>query len=61
MEQSIPIILTQQELAALVQQQQLQLQDIHGQPAVEPELEPQHSSIPTGRQNLSLNRLGWSD
>ncbi|XP_028265421.1 host cell factor 1b isoform X2 [Parambassis ranga] len=47
MEQSIPIILTQQELAALVQQQQLQLQDIHSQPALEPELEPQHSSIPT--------------
>ncbi|XP_045913624.1 host cell factor 1-like isoform X2 [Micropterus dolomieu] len=44
-DQSIPIILTQQELAALVQQQQ-QLQDAHNQP--EPaEPEPQHSSVPT--------------
>ncbi|XP_069383652.1 host cell factor 1b [Paralichthys olivaceus] len=40
MDQSVPIILTQQELAALVQQQQ-QLQDIHDHP------EPQHSSLPT--------------
>ncbi|XP_035016329.1 host cell factor 1b [Hippoglossus stenolepis] len=39
-DQSVPIILTQQELAALVQQQQ-QLQDIHAHP------EPQHSSLPT--------------
>lgn len=45
-DQSIPIILTPQELAALVQQQQ-HLQDIHNQP--EPaEPEPQHS-MPTGR------------
>ncbi|XP_074501003.1 host cell factor 1b isoform X5 [Sebastes fasciatus] len=43
-DQSIPIVLTQQELAALVQQQ---LQDIHNQP--EPaEPEPQHSCMPTG-------------
>ncbi|XP_037628580.1 host cell factor 1b isoform X12 [Sebastes umbrosus] len=42
-DQSIPIVLTQQELAALVQQQ---LQDIHNQP--EPaEPEPQHSCMPT--------------
>ncbi|XP_013121097.1 host cell factor 1b isoform X2 [Oreochromis niloticus] len=46
-EQSIPIVLTQQELAALVQQQQ-QLQGIHQpEPEPEPEPEPQHSSIPT--------------
>ncbi|XP_005748048.1 host cell factor 1b isoform X1 [Pundamilia nyererei] len=46
-EQSIPIVLTQQELAALVQQQQ-QLQNIHQpEPEPEPEPEPQHSSIPT--------------
>lgn len=37
--QSIPIVLTQQELAALVQQQQ-QLQDIHNQ--------QEHSTVPTG-------------
>ncbi|XP_073326843.1 host cell factor 1b isoform X2 [Pagrus major] len=44
-DQSIPIVLTQQELAALVQQQQ-HLQDVHNQP--EPaEPEPQHSSMPT--------------
>ncbi|XP_042265246.1 host cell factor 1-like isoform X1 [Thunnus maccoyii] len=36
--QSIPIVLTQQELAALVQQQQ-QLQDVHNQ--------PEHSAVPT--------------
>ncbi|XP_056239811.1 host cell factor 1b isoform X1 [Seriola aureovittata] len=42
-DQSIPIVLTQQELAALVQQQ---LQDIHNQP--EPaEPESQHSNVPT--------------
>lgn len=53
-EQSIPIVLTQQELAALVQQQQ-QLQSIH-QPEPEPEPEPQHSSIPTGTPAVrSLN------
>ncbi|XP_041801023.1 host cell factor 1-like [Chelmon rostratus] len=46
-DQSIPIVLTQQELAALVQQQQ-QLQDAHNQPETEPaEPEPQHSSVPT--------------
>ena len=43
-DQSAPIILTQQELAALVQQQQ-QLQDIHAHP------EPQHSSLPTGTRS----------
>uniref|UniRef100_H3CHQ6 Host cell factor 1 n=1 Tax=Tetraodon nigroviridis TaxID=99883 RepID=H3CHQ6_TETNG len=44
-DQSIPIVLTQQELEALVQQQQ-QLQDIHSQAeAAEPE--PQHTSVPT--------------
>ncbi|KAM9351260.1 host cell factor 1b [Symphorus nematophorus] len=45
---SVPIVLTQQELAALVQQQQ-QLQDLHNQPEpTEPEPsepEPQHSSV----------------
>ncbi|XP_074537433.1 host cell factor 1b isoform X2 [Halichoeres trimaculatus] len=42
-DQSIPIVLTQQDLAALVQQQ---LQDVQNQP--EPaEPEPQHSSLPT--------------
>ncbi|XP_029993907.1 host cell factor 1-like isoform X3 [Sphaeramia orbicularis] len=48
-DQSIPIVLTQQELAALVQQQQ-QLQDVHNQPEPEPEpepAEPQHSAMPT--------------
>lgn len=46
-EQTIPIVLTPQELAALVQQQQ-QLQDIHNQPEEEAaEPEPQHS-MPTG-------------
>lgn len=40
-DQSIPIILTQQELAALVQQQQ-QLHDVQNQQ------EPEHSGIPTG-------------
>ncbi|XP_075882915.1 host cell factor 1b [Nelusetta ayraudi] len=45
-EQTIPIVLTQQELAALVQQQQ-QLQDVHNQPEEEAaEPEPQHS-MPT--------------
>ncbi|XP_062248187.1 host cell factor 1b isoform X2 [Platichthys flesus] len=39
-DQSVPIILTQQELAALVQQQQ-QLQDVHAHS------EPQPSSLPT--------------
>lgn len=55
-EQSIPIVLTQQELAALVQQQQ-QLQSIHQpEPEPEPEPEPQHSSIPTGTPAVrSLN------
>lgn len=45
-DQTIPIVLTQQELEALVQQQQ-QLQDVHNQqePAVP---ETQHSSVPTG-------------
>ncbi|AWP09909.1 putative host cell factor 1-like [Scophthalmus maximus] len=42
MDQSIPIVLTQQELAALIQQQQ-QLQDAHNQP----EPEPVHSPLPT--------------
>nr|XP_046253106.1 host cell factor 1b isoform X2 [Scatophagus argus] len=42
MDQSIPIVLTQQELAALVRQRQ-QLQDVHSQP----EPEPQHSNVPT--------------
>ncbi|XP_069572656.1 host cell factor 1-like isoform X2 [Brachyistius frenatus] len=48
LDRTIPIILTQQELAALVLQQQ-QLQDIHNQlePEPEPEPEPQHSSVPT--------------
>ncbi|XP_071333616.1 host cell factor 1b isoform X2 [Trachinotus anak] len=44
-DQSIPIVLTQQELAALVQQQQLQ--DIHNQPEPEPEPESQQSNMPT--------------
>ncbi|XP_036960577.1 host cell factor 1-like [Acanthopagrus latus] len=45
-DQSFPIVLTQQELAALVQQQHLQ--DAHNQPEpAEPEPEPQHSSVPT--------------
>ncbi|XP_040009179.1 host cell factor 1b isoform X3 [Xiphias gladius] len=44
-DQSIPIVLTQQELAALVQQQ---LQDVHNQPGPKPaEPEPQHSNMPT--------------
>lgn len=48
-DQTIPIVLTQQELAALVQQQQ-QLQDVHNQPEPEPEpAEPQHSAVPTGK------------
>ncbi len=52
-DQSIPIVLTQQELAALVQQQQ-QLQDVHNQP--EPaEPGPQHSSMPTGRPAANIN------
>lgn len=52
MDQTIPIVLTQQELEALVQQQQ-QLQDIHSQPdAAEPE--PQHTSVPTGRPSTAL-------
>lgn len=41
---AIPIVLTQQELAALVQQQQQMHQQ---EPEPEPEPEPQHSSIPT--------------
>lgn len=46
MDQTIPIVLTQQELEALVQQQQ-QLQDINSHPeAAEPEA--QHTSMPTG-------------
>ncbi|CAJ1085680.1 host cell factor 1b isoform X3 [Xyrichtys novacula] len=45
-DQSIPIVLTQQDLAALVQQQQLQ--DFQNQPEPEPaETVPQHSSLPT--------------
>ncbi|XP_030278158.1 host cell factor 1-like isoform X3 [Sparus aurata] len=44
-DQSFPIVLTQQELAALVQQQQ-HLQDAHNQ-AEPAEPEPQHSSVPT--------------
>lgn len=51
-DQTIPIVLTQQELEALVQQQQ-QLQDIHNQP--EPaEPEPQHTNVPTGRPATAL-------
>lgn len=51
-DQTIPIVLTQQELEALVQQQQ-QLQDIHNQP--EPaEPEPQHTNVPTGRPTAAL-------
>lgn len=51
-DQTIPIVLTQQELEALVQQQQ-QLQDIHNQP--EPaEPEPQHTNLPTGRPTTAL-------
>ncbi|KAM9855603.1 host cell factor 1b [Aulostomus maculatus] len=46
-DQSIPIVLTQQELAALVQQQQQQLQDVHNQPEPEPEPEPEHGTVPT--------------
>lgn len=45
-DQPIPIVLTQQELEALVQQQQ-HLQDIQHQPdPAEPE--PQHANVPTG-------------
>ncbi|XP_031148961.1 host cell factor 1-like isoform X2 [Sander lucioperca] len=43
-DQSIPIVLTQAELAALVQQQ---LQDVHNQPDAA-EAEPQPSDVPTG-------------
>ncbi|XP_058498973.1 host cell factor 1b isoform X1 [Solea solea] len=42
-DQSIPIVLTQQELAALVQQQ---LQDVHNHPEPEP-AQPEPSSVPT--------------
>ncbi|XP_024915340.1 host cell factor 1b isoform X6 [Cynoglossus semilaevis] len=41
-DQSIPIVLTQQDLAALVQQQ---LQDVHSR--MEPEPEPEPSNVPT--------------
>lgn len=49
-DQTIPIVLTQQELEALVQQQQ-QLQDIHHQ-AEPAEPEPQHTNVPTGLETL---------
>lgn len=57
MDQTIPIVLTQQELEALVQQQQ-QLQDIHHQ-AEPAEPEPQHTSVPTGRPVAAL-KLVWN-
>ncbi|XP_034027724.1 host cell factor 1-like isoform X2 [Thalassophryne amazonica] len=45
-DQSIPIVLTQQELAALVQQHQ-QLQDAQNHPQAPAEQEPHHGPVPT--------------
>lgn len=59
-DQTIPIVLTQQELAALVQQQQ-QLQNIHNQPEPEPAEPEPHHSMPTGRPaaiHISNRNLG---
>lgn len=54
-DQTIPIVLTQQELAALVQQQQ-QLQDIQNQPEAESaEPEPQHT-VPTGTHTARFSQ-----
>lgn len=50
-DQPIPIVLTQQELEALVQQQQ-QLQDIHQQAEAEPE--PQQTHLPTGTPAVTV-------